>query len=127
MKKLILKLGRFCAENISILCMLAGFLGSLMLLVSWVVGYWANGLYGYHFELRSVWDGVGAMAIGFVGLAKWLIDSVSNSEKGSMPPVFTVVESVTKKVLPKVEGKINIPFSDSETGKQYDEVEEDKK
>ena len=61
---------------------------------SWLVGYWLNGLCGYHFELSSCWQGllgvIGAVPsiYGLVrqSLGKYRIDSELNSPAGA-PPV----------------------------------------
>lgn len=60
---------------------------------SWLLGFWLNGLYGFHFELASAWTGI----LGIVGavpslyglirqsLGKYKIDSELNSGMGEMP------------------------------------------
>ena len=61
---------------------------------SWLVGYWLNGLFDYHFELSSCWQGllgvIGAVPsiYGLVrqSLGKYRIDSGLNSPNGSPPP-----------------------------------------
>lgn len=61
--------------------------------VSWLAGFWLNGLYGFHFELASCWTGL----LGIVGaapslyglvrqsLGKYRIDSELNSPQGEKP------------------------------------------
>lgn len=54
--------------------------------IFWAVGYIANGLYSYHFELGSCWAGMGAIATaGATGFGKWWVDSKDNSQPGKMP------------------------------------------
>lgn len=65
----------------------------LFVLMSWGVGYYANGLYGMKFDLGSIWQGLGACvtAIGSlltmagVNLGKKYIDSKYNSPAGEKP------------------------------------------
>lgn len=72
-------------KHIAVICMTVGLFSGVFILVSWGIGYYANGLYGYKFDINSCWQGVSAVGVGLVGLLKWLIDSVHNSEKGDMP------------------------------------------
>ena len=67
--------------------LLEGLVGAFLLLfLSWLIGYYANGLLGTHFDLASCWGGVGAVSGGGVLAAvKYIADSWSNSEKGQMP------------------------------------------
>ena len=61
--------------------------------MSWLVGFWLNGLLGMHFELASCWQGllgvIGAIPslYGLVrqSLGKYRIDSELNSERGARP------------------------------------------
>lgn len=61
--------------------------------VSWLYGYWSNGLYGTKFDLDSCWKGVGAVVAGFAGItalagvawAKWKTDSEHNTAPGEQP------------------------------------------
>ena len=65
----------------------------LFVLLSWGVGYYANGFYGYKFDLGSIWQGLGAcvaaisglLTLAGVDLAKHYIDSKFNSPKGETP------------------------------------------
>lgn len=61
--------------------------------LSWLVGFWLNGLKGYHFELASCWQGllgiIGAIpslyALVKAGISKYRIDSELNSPQGEKP------------------------------------------
>ena len=67
--------------------LLEGLVGAFLLLfLSWLIGYYANGIFGTHFDLASCLGGVGAVSVGGVLAAvKYIADSWSNSEKGQMP------------------------------------------
>lgn len=64
-----------------------------LVLASWLIGYWANALYGTKFELNSCWTGVGVVVTGLGGVAalakaawtKYGHDSQFNSLLGSPP------------------------------------------
>ena len=70
---------------------LVGFLS--LVLLSWLVGFWMNGLYGFHFELQSCWSGLGAIAAGAgsvlamagINMGRHYIDSKFNSQIGHRP------------------------------------------
>lgn len=65
----------------------------LFVLMSWGVGYYANGFYGLKFDLGSIWQGLGAcvaaisglLTMAGVDLAKRYIDSKYNSAQGEAP------------------------------------------
>jgi hypothetical protein len=75
----------FIRKNLSDILMVIGIVGVLLVLGSWLYGYWSNGLYGTHFQVESCWTGVGAMGMGFVGLCRYLIDSGLNSNRNEPP------------------------------------------
>ena len=65
----------------------------LFVLISWGVGFYLNGLYGFKFDLGSIWQGLGAcvtaigslMTMAGVNLGKQYIDSRFNSPLGEKP------------------------------------------
>jgi len=58
-------------------------LGFLSLFASWHIGFYLNGLYGYRFELNSVWQGISTlMGAGVFGSIKYIADSWLNSARG---------------------------------------------
>jgi hypothetical protein len=74
----------------------------VLVLVSWLFGYWSNGLRGTHFEINSCLTGIGAVCTGMlsvVGLAKaaWMkygYDSKYNTPIGA--PVIKKEENNDK-------------------------------
>lgn len=72
-------------SNMSYICMAFGLFSALVVLLSWLYGYWSNGLWGTHFEINSCWQGISACGMGLVGLFKWLVDSTKNSPSGEYP------------------------------------------
>lgn len=60
-----------------------------LVMISWLIGYWANGLYGTKFEIGSCWQGLAGIVTGLGGLAalaaKYYMDSKFNSKVGEMP------------------------------------------
>lgn len=65
----------------------------VLLMASFLFGYWCNGLFGTKFEISACITGVGALATG-VGtlwvtakgvMDKYRIDSELNSKQGEMP------------------------------------------
>ena len=66
---------------------LMGILGLVML--SWLFGYWSNGVDGTHFDIISCWQGLAGIVTGLGGLAtmaaKYYIDSKYNSNNGEKP------------------------------------------
>lgn len=72
-------------NNIGVICIVFGLVAALLVLLSWLYGYWSNGLYGTDFEINSCWQGISACGMGLVGLFKWLVDSTKNSPQGEYP------------------------------------------
>ena len=60
-----------------------------LVMLSWLYGYWSNGLFGTKFEINSCWQGLAGIVTGLGGLAamaaKDYVDSKYNSEHGEMP------------------------------------------
>lgn len=64
-----------------------------LILFSYLYGYWSNGLYGTHFDLNSIWSGVGIVITGVCSVfnlartqdSKYKTDSQYNSSSGSLP------------------------------------------
>ena len=100
MKNKIITLGRWGQKHwlqliiiMSIVMMI--FLCAVM--VSWLVGYWANALYGMRFELSSCWSVVVTGMAGIVALAgacwtKYHTDSKFNSPSGIPPVVNRIID-----------------------------------
>lgn len=65
----------------------------LFVLASWAVGYYANGFFGFKFELGSIWQGLGAcvaaitglLTVAGVNLGQQYIDAKFNSPLGQAP------------------------------------------
>jgi len=72
-------------DHIAFVCMIYGLLATLVVLFSWVFGYWSNGLYGTKFQIESCWTGLSSCGVGLVGVFKWLIDSTKNSPPNVFP------------------------------------------
>jgi hypothetical protein len=54
--------------------------------VCWGIGYFANALYGYKFELASCWAGFSAIGgAGVLAAVKYCTDSFKNTEDGVAP------------------------------------------
>ena len=60
-----------------------------LVMLSWLYGYWSNGLFGTKFEINSCWQGLAGIVTGLGGLAamaaKYYVDSKYNSSTGEMP------------------------------------------
>lgn len=77
---------------IMVTCML---LFLLLVLLSWLIGYWTNAIYHTSFELESCWSGVAAIGTGLGSVAalataawaKYHTDSKYNSDDGNPPTV----------------------------------------
>lgn len=111
MKKQIIKLGQWGQKHwlsLIIIMSVVMMIFLCLVLISWLIGYWANALYGMRFELSSCWSGITAVVGGIatiVGLAKacWTkygLDSKYNSAPNKMPaPIIqNAVNSVVSKV-----------------------------
>ncbi|EFD93876.1 hypothetical protein HMPREF0889_0273 [Megasphaera lornae] len=67
----------------------------LLVLLSWLIGYWTNAIYHTSFELESCWSGVAAIGTGLGSVAalataawaKYHTDSKYNSDDGNPPTV----------------------------------------
>ena len=65
----------------------------LFVLMSWGVGYYANGFFNMKFDLSSIWQGLGACVAAITGLltlaatslAKLYVNSRYNSPQGEKP------------------------------------------
>jgi hypothetical protein len=58
---------------------------SVIVFISWCIGYYSNALYGMKFEINSCWTGISALATSGIGVLKWIIDSINNSQKEDLP------------------------------------------
>ena len=60
-----------------------------LVMLSWLYGYWSNGLFGTKFEINSCWQGLAGIVTGLGGLAamaaKYYVDSKYNSVHGEKP------------------------------------------
>lgn len=55
----------------------------------WAIAFFANGLYGYKFDLQSCWGGFSAIGgAGVLAAVKYCMDSWKNSPEGQ-EPIFT--------------------------------------
>ena len=58
----------------------------LLLFLFWSIGYFANAIWGMHFEIKSCWDGFTTLGgAGVLAMVKYIMDSWKNSENGSQP------------------------------------------
>lgn len=72
--------------------------------LSWLVGYWCNGLLGTHFDLNSCWAGIGAIGTGMLSVAgmagaawsKYKVDSALNSAPGEPPKPLQKLREMIK-------------------------------
>lgn len=88
-----MKLLRNLRANMALICMGFGLFAAIIVLFSWLFGYWSNGLYGTKFEIDSCWQGLSACGMGLIGLFKWLVDSSKNSPVGEFPIAPKVVST----------------------------------
>lgn len=64
-----------------------------LVMFSWFVGFWANGMWGAKFDLGSCWQGISAVVAGMTGVAalagskyaRYYLDSKYNSGDGERP------------------------------------------
>ncbi len=95
-KQSILNLADWAKRHLEKLIILIGVLIMfflLFVLLSWAVGYYANGFWGLKFDLGSIWQGLGAciaaisglLTMAGVNLAKHYVDSRYNSKAGERP------------------------------------------
>ena len=95
-KNEVLNLASWSQKNLDKLMILIGvsvMTFILFVLLSWAVGYYANGFFGMKFELGSIWQGLGAcvaaisslLTVAGVNLGKQYIDSRFNSPRGQAP------------------------------------------
>lgn len=96
MKNLILKISNWALANwLALVIFMTVFWMFLLVLVviSWLYGYWSNGMYGTKYELQSCWSGVAAILTGFASIAalakaawtKYGQDSTLNTIQGVAP------------------------------------------
>lgn len=92
----VLDLASWAKKHVEKLIILVGVLIMffiLFVLLSWGVGYYANGFFGMKFDLSSIWQGLGACVSAIVGLltlavtslTKLYVDSRYNSPQGEKP------------------------------------------
>jgi hypothetical protein len=100
MKNKIVKFGAWAEKNWLALVIIMSAIMMIFLctvLLSWLIGYWANALYKMNFDLRSCWSGVTVVVTGLAGIValakaawtKYGMDSKYNSPAGApviMPP-----------------------------------------
>ncbi len=95
-KNSVLNLADWAKQHLEKLIILIGVLIMtfiLFVLLSWAVGFYANGFYGFKFDLGSIWQGLGAcvaaitslLTLAGVNLAKHYVDSRYNSQPGEKP------------------------------------------
>jgi len=95
-KSNLLDMANWSKHHLAQLIILAGVIILFLVvcvLFSWFVGFYANGFWGYKFELNSVWQGLGAcvtaisglLTVAGVQLGKHYVDSRYNSAAGEKP------------------------------------------
>lgn len=71
----------------------------------WAIAFFANGLYGYKFDLQSCWGGFSAIGgAGVLAAVKYCMDSWKNSPEGQEPTFTNVVNNLSDLMD---DGKIN--------------------
>lgn len=102
MKSRFIRFGEWAQTNwLALIAILAVVLFVLLVVIvlSWLYGFWSNGLCGTKFEINSCWQGVSAVGAGIVtvvGLAKaaWTkygLDSKYNSPEGQRPTAINKI------------------------------------
>lgn len=99
----------FMTIVIMLATVMLAFLGLVM--VSWLVGFWANALYATTFDLGSCWQGItvvitglgGISALAKAGLDKYSTDSQYNSAEGEHPygPVADTIKHMVAPIIDK--------------------------
>jgi len=95
-KSNILEMANWSKHHLGQLIILAGVIILFLVvcvLFSWFIGFYANGFYGFKFDLGSVWQGLGAcvtaisglLTVAGVQLGKHYVDSRYNSQAGEKP------------------------------------------
>ena len=95
-KSNLLEMANWSKHHLSQLIILAGVIILclvVLVLFSWFIGFYANGFYGFKFDLGSVWQGLGAcvtaisglLTVAGVQLGKHYVDSRYNSQAGEKP------------------------------------------
>lgn len=105
----------------------------MLLGMFWTIGYFANALWGYHFELQSCWGGFTAVGgAGTLAAIKYVMDSWKNSPEGEAPKYMkaasNIIDTYVSHQPSNTEVNINIPkqnFNPADTMKKT--VRESKK
>lgn len=62
----------------------------------WAIAFFANGLYGYKFDLQSCWGGFSAIGgAGVLAAVKYCMDSWKNSPEGQEPTFANMVNNIS--------------------------------
>ena len=87
---------KWIQDHIAVLCIAAGAFFATFVFISWAIGYYANALFGMHFQIESCWMGLSSALVGLIGFFKWAIDSSKNSLEGQLPEGYqSVVAKLT--------------------------------
>ena len=86
----------------------------MLLGLFWTIGYFANALGGYHFELQSCWGGFTAIGgAGTLAAIKYVMDSWKNSPEGEAPKYVKMANNIIDTYVShqpnKTDVHINIP------------------
>lgn len=86
----------------------------MLLGLFWTIGYFANALYGYHFELQSCWGGFTAIGgAGTLAAVKYVMDSWKNSPEGEAPKTVkafnNIIDTYVSHQPNKTEVNISMP------------------